>query len=321
MNILVLGGTQFVGRHFVQAAIDNGHHVTLFHRGKSSRGLFPDAEHVIGDRFNDLGLLKGRKFDAVYDSSAYFPRAVRTAHEALHDATDQYLFISTISVYADFSKLGLKEDTLRVDFAPTDEETIDAVTYGGLKVLCEDWVNENWGGRSWIVRPGIVAGPNDHTNRFTYWVKKLAEGKPFLAPQRLVQPMQVVDGHDLGVFCVRGLEKGQRQTVHCVGPGEPCTMAQLFEKGGQDFGWSGQPVPMKEPVEGVHLPMDLGPTDENDGHRSVDCSLAKSMGFVHRPITTTMQEVWDEFKSRSDHKTQYDLDPDLELDLVQKAEL
>ena len=164
MRYLVLGGTQFVGRHIVSALLDAGHSVTLFTRGRTNPDLFPDAEHLRGDRDGDLSALEGRSWDRAIDVNAYVPRVVRRSAELLQDAVQHLTFVSTVSVYPRWVEVG--EDSPTVAPETADEE-ITSESYGRLKVACEDVIREVFGRRALVVRPGIVVGPHDPTDRFT----------------------------------------------------------------------------------------------------------------------------------------------------------
>ncbi len=183
MRLLIIGGTRFLGRALTEDALSRGHEVTLFNRGQTNPELFPKAERITGDRDGGLDALAGRSWDAVIDTCGYFPRIVRASAEALADSVGTYVFISTISVYADLSK--------RVDeSAPVgtiEDETVEEFgdefqNYGSLKALCERAVQDVFDGRALIVRPGFIVGPHDPTDRFTYWPVRVARGGTMLAP-------------------------------------------------------------------------------------------------------------------------------------------
>lgn len=210
MRILALGGTQFVGRAFVEAALARGHELTLLHRGKTPIPAGWQVEEILGDRNGDLSELGDRTWDAVYDSCAYVPRVVRTAISALRERCHRYLFISTISVY-DF-ELKLQRPT-----TPLATEEINGETYGPLKVECEDVVVGAFGDRSTIVRPGLIIGPHDHTGRFGYWVNRFASYGEVLVPEAPGSGLQQVDARDLADFCVGLLERDQGGTYHVAG--------------------------------------------------------------------------------------------------------
>jgi 2'-hydroxyisoflavone reductase len=231
MKILVLGGTSFVGRSIVEDLLAHGHTPTLFSRGKTGADLFPGVERLIGDReTGDYTAVGGGSWDAVVDVSGYVPRHVTQVAEALQGASGRYLFISTGSVY-DRSLAagdGMTEDTPRL--APyRDSEQITGDTYGPLKVACEDDVLTMHRERTTIVRPGIVAGPHDSSDRFTYWVRRAAKGGRIAVPGRLDQPVQVVDARDLARLVTSLLEADRAGTYNAVGPQPPVTLRELIE--------------------------------------------------------------------------------------------
>ena len=209
MKILVIGGTRFVGRHFVDAALANGHEITLFNRGQSNADLYPNVENIQGDRTIDADLeaLKGKHWDAVVDTCGYVPKDVRKTAELLKDAVDIYLFISTISVYDGPMTLKDDEDAKLQTLADPTVEEVTNESYGGLKVLCEQVVNELYGERALQVRPGMIVGPYDPTDRYTYWDVRAAYGGEILAPGVPDRPVQMIDGRDLGKFMVHLLEQ------------------------------------------------------------------------------------------------------------------
>ncbi len=214
MKILTLGGTKFLGRAAVETALERGHDVTLFNRGETNPDLFPDVEKLRGDRTADLSALENRRWDAVIDPSGYLPHVVRASAEALRDSTDRYLFVSSVSVYADLSS-GPDEDAPRGQLGdmPADELREDYENYGPLKALCEDAVWEVYGDRAIIVRPGLIVGPNDPTGRFTYWPHRVARGGEVLVPGDPENIVQFIDARDLGAWMVDLLERGESGRV------------------------------------------------------------------------------------------------------------
>ena len=216
MNILVLGGSQFVGRHIVLAALAAGHRVSTFTRGRTPDELPAEVERLHGDRGGDLTALEGRRWDACVDVSGYLPRAVRLSAEVLVNSVQRYLFISTVSVYADFGAQPITEDSALIELADPDSEDI-AAHYGGLKVLCERAVQDLYGERATIVRPDIVAGPYDPTGRYTYWPLRLARGGAVLAPGDGLDLAQYVDARDLADFSLDLLARDQGGVYNAVG--------------------------------------------------------------------------------------------------------
>ena len=229
MKILVIGGTRFVGRHFVDAALAHGHEITLFNRGQSNADLFPTVENLRGDRDGDLSALEGRRWDTVVDTCGYVPRIVRQSAELLADKVARYLFISTISVYADIMQPDADEDAPLQTLKDQTVEEITGDTYGGLKVLCENVVNEIYGTRALTVRPGMIVGPHDPTDRYTYWAVRMAHGGDILVPGASDRPVQMIDARDLGVWMVHLLEQETVGTYNATGPTQPLTWELWME--------------------------------------------------------------------------------------------
>jgi 2'-hydroxyisoflavone reductase len=213
MHILVLGGTRFVGRAVVDAALDAGHDVSLFNRGRSNPGLYPGIETLIGDRETDLSALRGRSFDVVVDCAGYHPDVVRLSAEALRDSVGRYVFVSSASVYADQSVPPVEGAALLGDDS-----------YGGRKAACERVVVEVFGERALIARPGLITGPYDPTERVAYWPRRFARGGRVLAPGDPGAPAQFIDVRDLGRWLVGATATG---VFNAVGPTVP--MAELLE--------------------------------------------------------------------------------------------
>jgi 2'-hydroxyisoflavone reductase len=220
MKLLVLGGTVFLGRHIVEAALAQGYEVTLFNRGRSGTALFPGAERLIGDRDGNLNALRGRRFDAVVDCSGYTPEQLKRTAEALGGDVPHYIFISSISAYATFPPGIAFDETAPV--APGHEG------YSALKARAEEAIGAALPGRVACVRPGLIVGPHDPTGRFTYWPTRVARGSDVLAPGEPARMVQLIDARDLAVWC---LELARRRTTgvfNAVGKG--MTMASLLEE-------------------------------------------------------------------------------------------
>lgn len=225
MNILVIGGTQFVGRHMVEEALRRGHTVTLFNRG-TKPNVFPQLELIKGDRDTDIDLLANRQWDAVIDTCAYFPRHVDIALDVLKDNIKSFVFISTISVYANPLPAYVTEEGALAQLEDNSTEEVTGETYGGLKVLCEQAVNKRFPS-AFIVRPGFVAGPNDHTDRFTYWLKRASQGGDMLLPNPAETPLQYIDVRDLAIFTLHGLEQQLAGAFNVVINADSHTLEQL----------------------------------------------------------------------------------------------
>jgi len=215
MNLLVLGGTIFLGRHVVDAALAAGHRVTILTRGRHGNALFPRVERLLGDRDGDLSALAGRAFDAVIDCSGYTPAHVRRATDALGARAGHWLFVSTISVYAGFEPGRVYDESSPL--APGHEG------YGALKARAEEALPEG----AAIVRPGLIVGPHDPTGRFTYWPRRVARGGDVLAPGRPDRPVQFIDARDLAAWCVALALARTAGTFNAVGPRLP--MRELLD--------------------------------------------------------------------------------------------
>jgi len=220
MRILVIGGTIFLGRHFVESALANGHDLTLFNRGRHNPELFPEVERVHADRDGGLAALGDRTFDAVVDMCGYVPRIVRQSAEFLADRCTHYTFISSLSVYADNSVVGQDESApvARID-DPTVEE-ITGETYGALKRLCEEQVERAFRDRALLVRPGLIVGPCDPTDRFTYWPWRMARGGEMIAPKPGDAKVEFTDVRDLARWILDGVEHARAGIYNVTGPSE-----------------------------------------------------------------------------------------------------
>lgn len=296
MKLLVLGGTRFVGRAVVESALARGHAVTLHNRGVSAPDLFPQAESLRGDRTQDLRVLEGRAWDAVIDTSGYVPRVVDLSVRALHGRVGHYTFVSTISVYADRSTPGMREDAPRASLPDDATEEITGATYGPFKAACEDVVRDRFGAGALVARPGLIVGPHDPTGRFTYWVERVAGGGDVLAPGDPRAPVQCIDARDLADWLLLATERALGGTYHLTGPATPLTMAGLLlacrEATGSDarFHWADEAFLLERGVRPwADLPL-WAMTSER-GLLSLDLSRALADGLVHRPIGETARDT------------------------------
>jgi 2'-hydroxyisoflavone reductase len=228
MKILVLGGTQFVGRALVEAGLAADNDLTLFHRGLTNPDLFPEAEHVLGDRDGGLGALDGRTWDACIDVSGYLPRLVGDAATALRDRVERYVYVSTISVYADFSEPRDENGPLATIADETTEE-ITGGAYGALKALGERVVTDTFGEQATIVRPGFIIGPYDHTGRFPCWAHRAARGGEMIVPASIARAFQAIDTRDLADFLLLRARSPLTGIFNATGPVPPVTMLDLVE--------------------------------------------------------------------------------------------
>lgn len=228
LEILLLGGTRFIGVHLTQLALARGHRVTFFNRGRTKADLFPQVERIQGDRNGQIDGLKGRKWDAVIDTSGYVPRHVRLSAEALAPNVRQYLFVSSISVYPDFS-VPRAEDSPVGTLADETVEKVDGETYGPLKALCEQAAERALPGRTTVLRPGLIVGPEDNTDRFTYWPARAARGGEMLAPNSPKDRIQIIDARDLAAFALDTLEKRTTGVFNLVSPPDAFTIGELVD--------------------------------------------------------------------------------------------
>jgi 2'-hydroxyisoflavone reductase len=232
LAILILGGTGFIGPHQVQYAVSRGHRVTVFNRGRRQTLLPAGVEHLTGDRNGDLAALQGRRWDVVIDNPTTLPRWVRSAGEILAGHTGQYIFISTISVYAALAGPGLDESTPVARYTGPDafaESTVTPELYGPLKAICEQEAERWFPGRTTVIRPGLIVGPGDETDRFTYWPVRIARGGEILAPGDGRDPVQIIDARDLGAWTIRMAEQRAFGTYNATGPARLMTMADQLE--------------------------------------------------------------------------------------------
>lgn len=229
MRILIIGGTVFVGREIAIQAHARGHQVTLFNRGKSDPGCLPEFEQIRGDRDGGLDGLRGRTWDAVVDTCGYVPRIVEASARLLAPSVGHYTFISSESVYADLGGGEPDEDAPLATTEYPDAEEITGESYGPLKALCEAAVTEAMDGRALLVRPGLIVGPYDPSDRFTYWPVRASEGGRLLAPGRPDAGVQVIDVRDLAAWTLDQVEAGTLGAANLAGPVEGCTMRAMLE--------------------------------------------------------------------------------------------
>jgi 2'-hydroxyisoflavone reductase len=306
VRILVIGGTRFAGHHFCRQALDAGHRLTLFNRGQSAPGSFPDAEHVVGDRDGELAAVRGRDFDAVVDMCGYFPRVVRQSVDVLRDGAERYVFVSSISVY-DETKLrpGFDERAPTHTLADPTVEEITGETYGGLKALCEREVERGFPDRALVIRPGLIVGPLDRSDRFTYWVRRLAGGGTVLAPGAPDRPVQVIDARDLAAWMLRMVERRATGLFHATGPGEPLTFGKMLDtirtavRSDATLEWVDERFLLEHGVEPwTDLPVWL-PADEQVADQC-DVARAVAAGLSFRPLAETADDTfrWDRGRSQ-----------------------
>lgn len=289
MRLLVLGGTKFLGRAVAEEALARGHELTLFNRGETNPGLFPEAEHLHGDRRSDLSALAGRSWDAVVDPSGYVPAAVRASAELLRDS-GRYVFVSSVSVYADFSTGPTESSpTAELGSMPVDEVAADFSNYGPLKALAEAEVERVFGERALIVRPGLIVGPHDPTGRFTYWARRLARGGETLAPGPRERRAQFIDVRDLAAWIVDGAERGLSGTFNATNEG--VAWGELLA--GADVTWVTDDF-LQEHGVGPWMELPLWLSDPAwAGMHGTDVRAAVAAGLRFRPLAETIRGAAD----------------------------
>jgi 2'-hydroxyisoflavone reductase len=307
VRILILGGTVFLGRHITAAALARGHEVTLFNRGQSAPDLFPAAEQIHGDRDGGLAPLAGRRWDVVVDTIGYVSgivRIVRASAEMLAASVGSYVFISSESVYADMSLPGVDE-TAPVAVLPegASTEEMSGESYGPLKALCERAVETALPSRALIIRPGLIVGPYDPTDRFTYWPHRLAAGGEALAPEPRDKPIQFIDVRDLAEWIVRMIERGAVGVYNANGRAGALTMAALLDAcvrvAGADTAltWVAESFLLEHDVGAwMDLPLWI-PTTETTMAGFLESSVARALaaGLTYRPLDETIRDTlaWD----------------------------
>jgi 2'-hydroxyisoflavone reductase len=314
VRILVIGGTRFVGRTFVEAAVAGGHDVTLFHRGRTGADAFPQARHLLGDRDLDLSALAEGEWDATVDVCGYFPRQVHGLADALGGRGGHHLFVSSVSAYAEPPAPGITEDAPLAGLADEGVQEVTAETYGGLKAVCERVAVQRHGVSTLLVRPTYVVGPWDHTGRFTYWVRRIARGGDVLVPGPADQAVQVVDGRDMGAWMVKLLASGESGAFHAATPPPPFTMGDLVESVAAAVAPAGTRLVWAD-AEWLAAQRDAGPTDgATDGTAdgpetrdwwplwnggvqewagNVDPAAAYRTGLDPRPLAQTVPDTLD----------------------------
>ncbi len=324
MKILIIGGTRFVGRHLVEAALARGHQVTLFNRGQTNPGAFPEIETILGDRETGLEKLAGRGWDAVVDTCGYYPRVVNLSAQALKDSVGQYVFISSVSVYADFDTVGLDEE---YPLGTTEDETIEEFsgeTYGPLKVLCEKVVGEAFPAGALIIRPGLIVGPYDPTDRFTYWPVRVARGGKVLAPVGPDELTQFIHARDLADFTVRCIERRTTGVFNTVGPDEPCQFGELLEAckrvSGSDaeFVWASEEfIAGHQVAPWMELTVWVSSAD-GKGMLQVSNARARANGLKFKSTEEVVRDTLEWARSRpADHEMRAGLNAEREAELLE----
>ncbi|MHA7966048.1 NAD-dependent epimerase/dehydratase family protein [Paenibacillus sp. CAU 1782] len=312
MKLLILGGSRFLGKHLVEAALARNFEVTLFNRGISGGRPEPNVETLHGDRNTDLNILLGRQWDCVVDTSGYWPSQVRSAALILSDNIRHYTFISTCSVYRDFTARNISEtdDVLtlepeqlsKLDVSHADR-SLQLEHYGALKYHCEEVLQQDMPARSLIVRPGLIVGPYDVSDRFAYWVRRLMRGGNVLAPGSSNRPIQLIDGRDLAEWVLALCTASATGTFNAAGPKSLLTMGELLQTcrdicGTEaEFTWVSDDFLQEQKIQPwTELPFWLperepGTTGDLGGIFSLSIKRAVEKGLSFRPLHETVRDT------------------------------
>ncbi len=314
LQILILGGTGFTGPYQVKYALARGHKVTVFNRGKTHPGeLPPEVEQLAGDRNGQLDALKGRKWDVAIDNPTMLPKWVRDAAEILKGNVERYVFISTISVYGENTKAGIDETAPVANYEGKDAmaETRDTVVaseftlYGPLKALSEAEAEKWFPGKTLVIRPGLIVGPRDESDRFTYWPVRIDRGGEVLAPGNPADPVQFIDGRDLAEWTIRMVEQGATGIYNATGPAETLGVGGMLEgiktALGSDAKFTWVPADFLEKQKVApwsDMPVWVPPSGEEGGLGAVSIKKALAKGLTFRPLAVTARDTVAWFKSR-----------------------
>jgi len=305
-NILILGGTRFLGVHLAMATAAQGHRVTIFTRGQTEPPIPLSAEHLRGDRrAGDFAALRGRRWDAVIDTSGYIPREVRGAAQALRDSTDHYTFVSSISAYAN-TKQGHAEDGPLGTLADPSTEEITGETYGPLKAACEREALAGFGGRALIIRPGLIVGKFDPTDRFTYWPWRVAQGGDVAAPGRAGRVVQFIDAQDLAEWMLRLVAGRITGVFNATGPATPLPMGDLLAACQRVAQVPAKVCWLREEfllAQGVlpwsEMPLWIPESDpDTAGFMDIKIDRAVAHGLTFRPLDDTVRDTLEWARSR-----------------------
>lgn len=302
LKILILGGTSFLGPHLVEELQERGHEVTLFNRGTQNSSLFPMVEKLQGNRDGDLEALEGRRWDAIIDTSGHLPRIVEASSKILAEATNHYTFISTVGVYKNFHKLDIDEDYPLAKLKDETSEEITEKTYGALKASCEKVISHYFPNKFLIIRPGLIVGPLDPTDRFIYWPIRVVEGGEILAPGKPTQNLQLIDVRDLAKWIVLMVERQATGIYNATGPATPFTFEQLikecqkFSKENISIHWVNEDLLIKHGVKDwIEIPLWLSPERNMPGFLNINAQKAIASGLTFRPLSATISSIleWD----------------------------
>jgi 2'-hydroxyisoflavone reductase len=323
VKLLILGGTVFLGRHLAEAALAADHQVTLFNRGRTNPDLFPESNKLRGDRHGDLSALADGEWDAVIDTCGYDPSTVERSADRLSGKADHYTFISTISVYRDPAESGLDEESPTSEPKPGAGTEVNSETYGPLKAASESAVQAAFDGDVLVVRPGLIVGPHDPTERFSYWPRRMARGGDVLAPGKPDRPVQLIDVRDLAEWILGAIDAKLKGTFNATGPADTLTMEEALQacSGVTDADVKLVWVPdsfLLEAGVATFTGLPLWLPEGHNGMLEVDNRKALDHGLAFRPLSETATDTyaWDQARGGRIHRGPA-IDPARELALLQ----
>jgi len=330
LRVLILGGTGFIGPHFVTALTAGGHKVTLFNRGKRDPEAKQGVEQLLGDRNGDLKSLEGRDWDVVIDNSGYTPAQVKLSTGLLARHAPHYIYISSIAVYDDFQAPPIDESHKLTAIGDMPQDKLTGDNYGALKVLCEEVVAQAYGKRANIIRPTYICGPGDFSDRFTYWPFRVAQGGEMLAPGTPDDPIQFIDVRDLADFVRHCAEKRVAGRYNLCTPPRWATMGKLLEASrrvtGTDtkFTWaSAEFLAQNKATEpgmwaSQEIPIWAPPSGQSLGHGLVASARAEKQGLKFRPLETTIRDTleWQKGRPAEKQKLRSGLSAEREAELL-----
>jgi len=344
LNILILGGTGFTGPEQVEYAIARGHRVTLFNRGKTRPGLFKGkvAEELIGDLNSDTSALKGKQFDVVIDNPTTLPFWVKNAAQYLKGDVKHYIFISTTSVYRDQSEIGINENSPTVPmpagldpYQPDQRNTAqlaasaNPANYGAFKARAEQEVQMQYPGINTVIRPCLIVGPLDRTDRFTYWPARIDKGGEVLAPDKPDDPCQFIDSRDLAEWTIRMAEMRELGTFNAIGPAKPMTIAEMLygvkavTTAGAQFTWVPWEFLQQQKVRPWRdMTVWQPPYGRTAGYQRRDASKAIAKGLTFRPVAVTAKDTLDWHRTRPEAEQLATLNGEINgLSMTREAEV
>lgn len=325
MKILIIGGTIFLGKHLLLEGVKRGHDISIFHRGKHNLGQLGTAQEILGDRRTDMEKVTHTQWDAVIDTCGYLPKEVRISAEALKTLTKQYTFISTESVYADDHLAGIEEDGRIVVLEDPTTQTVDGYTYGGLKALCEQKVQEMYPNNSLLIRPGFIVGPDDPSDRFTYWVVRANQKGNFTIPGSANAPMQFIDVRDLSNWIIQMIEEKATGIFNTNGLGAPLTFGEFMKKAVTTLGKGAEAVWLpedfimqQEEFDFNDYPLWVPDTKEYYSAHRFSSAKAMAHGLKFRPIEETIVDTANWFTQRENQEMRCGINEEKEKTFLQR---